>query len=145
MDSTPELAGTSTSTGEGGLEKNIKIPTVKELLKSLSNARHEWKWKSPLQKWCYLYAIGKAAFDLNKLPLFRKDPTKIHWWAYFTFVYAGSDVVIVLYTFYYYLMRGDVYTCLPCTVMFGLTLSVCIFLCIANRLLLTNNCSLNTI
>lgn len=114
----------STPTKDVVLAKNIRIPSMSELLKSIPNARNEWKWKTPLQKWCYLYAIGKASTDINKIPLFTKNPESIHWFGYFTFVYAGFDVFITLYTFYYYLMRGDIYSCLPCTVMFGLTLSV---------------------
>lgn len=50
------------------VSSKFKIPTGRELLKSLNNARGEWAIKTPLQKWCYLYGIGRAAFGIMRVP-----------------------------------------------------------------------------
>lgn len=43
------------------INQNLKIPSTLEMLKSIRTIRSEWKWKSPLEKYCYMIGIGKPA------------------------------------------------------------------------------------
>lgn len=99
------------------LNKNLKIPTVPELFRSIRNIRENWKCKTPLQKWSYLFGIGRAACVVVKVPLFEEDQT-LSLWAYQGFLYFGSYFLLGLYTVYYYHMSGEIAKSLPCTCLF---------------------------
>lgn len=99
------------------LNPKFKIPTALELFKSIPNIRCDWKSKTPLQKWCYMYGIGKAPFDLGRFSLFRtaEEMRNVHWFAYFIFTYLLGAPLLSSYTLYYYVYRGDLKTPLAST------------------------------
>lgn len=94
--------------------KKLVIPTGRELLKSIRNIRADWKMKSPLQKWCYLYGIGRASCTVMILPVFEGDQT-LHWLAYQGIVHGGLFIILAAYTVAYHWIGGQYAKCLPCT------------------------------
>lgn len=98
------------------LNAKFKIPNALELFKSLKNVRSEWKLKTPMQKWCYLYGIGRAAFGLVRVPLLN-DINRVHWFAYFVIGYAVLINILSLHSIYYYMVRGKLELGLPSTCM----------------------------
>lgn len=107
------------------LNSKFKIPNALELLKSLKNVRGEWKSKTPMQKWCYLYGIGKDPFGLLRLPILN-DVNHVHWFGYFIFVNASVVVSLSLYTVLYYAYHGQLKMGLPSTCMAIVLIGVCV-------------------
>lgn len=102
----------------------IESLSMFKLLKSIGTVRHDWKLKNAYQKWCYLFSIGKAALQLDNIPLYEMDQT-LNWYSYFGWVYIGTHVALVVYTVYYYITSGEFSKCLPCTAyLIGPVLSV---------------------
>lgn len=108
------------------LNKKFNVPTTRDLMISLPRIRREWKWMSPIQMWCYLFGIGKFGFGTIKFPIFSKNVKEMHLLSYYCWSYTVTFYLLMLYTFYYYLSRGDSYSCLPCTCMAGVLGAVCI-------------------
>lgn len=106
------------------LSKELKTLSLKELFKSLRSIRYEWKYRTPYQKFCYLYSIGKIAFGLIGIPLFQEDRT-LHWYSYFGYIYFGIYTILAIYTAIFYILRGESSKCLNCTcLLIGPLLSV---------------------
>lgn len=91
------------------------VPTVRELIK-IKKIRAEWESKTPLQKWSYLYAIGRSALNIMGFPIFRDDST-LYWFSYIFFVYLMIDIILVIYTAFYFLSMGDIGSFVPCTAL----------------------------
>lgn len=94
--------------------KKLPIPTVRELLRSVRTIRKDWNEKTPLQKWSYLYGIGRALCVVVQVPLYKDDQT-LSWLAYQGCLYFGIYFILGVYTIYYYWMIGEVARSLPCT------------------------------
>lgn len=97
------------------LNEKFDVPSVREQIKIIFN-KSDWRAKTPYQKWCYLYGIGRTSLNILGFPVFRDDPS-LYWFSYIFFVYMGIDIALVLYTIYYYLIRGDFNGFLPCTAL----------------------------
>ena len=108
------------------LNSTFKIPTPLELLKSIPNAKQNWKLKTPMQKWCYLYSIGKIPYDFVRVFIFKENVHHVHWFNYFLQVYLSVLILLSFYTIYYYQMRGELQASLTATCMANLALAVCI-------------------
>lgn len=104
------------------LNAKFKIPTGREILKGLPSARRKWNSETALENYCYLYGVGKASFDLIRVPLFREDVRTQHWFGLFSIPLISSHVMLVFYTIFYY--NAEFENFLPCTCMAGLGLSV---------------------
>lgn len=98
------------------------IPTSDEM--SIKSARSEWKLKTPLQKWCYLYGIGRAAFGLIRMSLLN-DVHRTHWFGYFTMVYATLLPLLSLYSIIYYAYEGKLQMAFPSTIGGFICIGVC--------------------
>lgn len=109
------------------LNAKFKVLTPHELLNSIPNVRGKWSVKTPMEKWCYLYSIGKAACDLVCIPAFQENVKNIHWFGYFFLVYMTSTVVLTAYTVFYYIYRGEFQMCLPSTCLLAILIGVSIF------------------
>ena len=107
------------------LNVEIKALSPIELLKSVRSIWREWKYKTPYQKWCYLYSFGRISFALADLPLFRNDQ-KLHWYSYFAFAYIGFYGICVIYTAYYFISLGEFMKILPSTCLFIVVTTVSI-------------------
>ena len=94
------------------LNSKFQTPNGSELLKSLKNAKSEWKSKTPMQKWCYFYSLGKIPFAMLRVPLLN-DVNHVHWFGYFVFVYMIVDFFLMIYTIIYYAQRGETQMGLP--------------------------------
>lgn len=105
------------------LNLKFKIPTTRVLFKSLKNARGEWKSKTPMQKWCYFYGIGKTAYSAMCVSLLN-DVNKVHWFGYFTVVYSIAIPLLSLYTICYYAYHGQIEKALPSTCMASIAIGV---------------------
>lgn len=106
------------------LNKRLNIPTFVEMIKSFATIRHEWPLKSPLQKWCYFYGIGRAFFTLNRFSLYEESK-ELHWFTYYPFLYLGVHIALIFYTAYHYIIvRGEFAKFLPCTCMFTIIATV---------------------
>lgn len=103
---------------------SFKVPGIREILRSLPNAKREWNTKNPMEKYCYFYSIGKIPFNWLRIPLFSADLTHVHWFAYFMFTYLISLSSLSVYTIIYYAIRGQLLTGLISTCMAGITLGV---------------------
>lgn len=101
----------------------FNVPGLLELLKSLKNCRVEWKLKTPMQKWCYLYGIGRAGYRLIRIPLMN-DVHNPHWFGYFALFYAALVMVLSLYAVIYYAYIGQIEMGLPSTCLAVLFIGV---------------------
>lgn len=88
------------------INSKFKIPNARELFRSLKNARSEWKRKTPMQKWCYFYGIGRGAFGVLRMPLLN-DIHQVHWFAYFLLAYMTAAVLLSVYSLIYYTRCGS--------------------------------------
>lgn len=95
-------------------KSKLKIPNSRELYKNIKNARNEWNSKTPLQKWCYFYGIGRAAYRFIRMSLMN-DVNNTHWFGYFTMVYVSGFPLLSLYTMCYYTFKGELQMGLPST------------------------------
>lgn len=105
------------------LNEKLPIPSFLDLIRSLPTIRTEWSLKTPLQKWCYFYGIGRMVIKPVQVPVFEEDQT-LSWLSYQMCVYVGSYILLAIYTFYYHLIRGEMVKCLPCTCLLGLVIAV---------------------
>lgn len=105
------------------LNENPKIPSTRELFRSIRTIRGDWKLKTPLQKWCYLYGIGRAALYPPRVPSFEDDDT-ISFRSYQGIIYATIYVLLAFYTLWYHIIRGEFYKALPCTCILSMLLAV---------------------
>lgn len=106
------------------LNAKFKPLTTLELLKSIWNVRGKWKLKNPMEKWIYLYSIGKAASDLVCIPAFQENVESIHWFGYFFFVYTTSTVTLTVYTVFYFVYHEEFQMCLPSTCLLAILIGV---------------------
>lgn len=115
------------------LNEKFEIPSLRDLLE-VRVTKAKWDSKTPLQKWSYLYGIGRVSLKFLGFPVFREDPS-LYWFSYVFFVYMGIDVILELYTAYnYLLLDGSLGPFLPCTALLvgplccvGLENSICQF------------------
>lgn len=107
------------------LNAKFKVLKAWELMKSMPRARREWRLKTPMQKWCYLYSIGKAACDLVCMPAFQENVENIHWFGYFFLVYLTSTVVLTFYTVFHCICHDEFQMCLPSTCLLAILIGVC--------------------
>lgn len=89
------------------LNTNFTSLTAHELIKNIPHARRDWKWKAPMEKWCYLYSFESASADLIRLSVFKDDVTNIHWLSYAILVYMVTFMLSSLYTLSYYGYHGE--------------------------------------
>lgn len=105
------------------VNSKFKIPTALELFKNLKNVQSEWKFKTPLQKWCYLYGIGRAAYTLIRAPIFN-NVNRVHWFGYCAVTYMSVIPMLSLYTVCYYALNGNMRMALPSTCIASLFIGV---------------------
>lgn len=98
------------------LNEKFEVPSLRELLQ-VRIAKAAWDSKTPLQKWGYLYSIGRVSLNFLGFPIFRDDPS-LYWFSYVFFVYMGVDMILVIYTAYRCLyVTFDFGAFLPCTAL----------------------------
>lgn len=95
--------------------RNFVIPSIGELI-NVKKTKAEWDFKTPLEKWCYLYGIGRTGLDILGLPVFR-DTMKYYWYSYVYYSYVIVDLILVIYTAYCYISLGEIEKFLPCTAL----------------------------
>lgn len=105
------------------LNARIQTLSVVEVLKSVRTVRQDWRIKTPYQKWCYYYSIGKAALSTIGIPLYEDDQ-KLFWYSYFPVVYLGLHGILVVFTMYYHIYHGQFMRCLPATAYLGFMFTV---------------------
>lgn len=106
------------------LKLKVKIPDSRELINGIRNARDEWKSKTPLQKWCYFYGIGRASFRFIRMSLMN-DVNNTHWFGYFAMVYVCGFPLLSLYTICYYTYKGQFEMGLSSTCAAFISIAVC--------------------
>lgn len=95
-------------------ENKFEVPTWREILKRIPNARNDWNQKKPLQKFGYLYGIGKMGMDEAGYSTFRTDQTlTAH--SYFAWICGGIHTILMFYTCVSYIRQGMFTKGLPCT------------------------------
>lgn len=104
------------------LNKKLKIPGVRELIQITIN-RKEWHLRTPLQKFSYLYGIGKACTSPTGFTVFQDDQ-KIVWYSYVIGSFFIIYQLFAAYTVFHYVNKGELLQCLPCTCLLGLAISV---------------------
>lgn len=107
------------------LNKKIETLSIVELFKSVRTILQDWKFKTPYQKWCYFYSIGKFAFKLGSVPLYEIDQT-LNWYSYTALGYIGLYTMLVLYTAVFYINSGEFMKFLPSTCFATILLAVSI-------------------
>lgn len=95
------------------LNEQLKIPNFRELIK-ISWNRSEWKSQTPLQKWCYLYGIGRASFTFLGFTTFKEDQT-LSWNVCIPFFCTVVYTILAIYTTFYCIVHGEPSKILPCT------------------------------
>lgn len=82
-----------------------KIPSSLDLYR-ITTGKDDWQSKIPIDKWSYLFGIGKVFGDVSGLVVFNDDQRyrlRASFFYIFTVVYA----LLTIYTFYFHLNRGD--------------------------------------
>lgn len=98
------------------LNKIVKVPTTLEILKTIVS-KGEWKEKSPLQKWSFLYGIGRSCIKVLQFKIYEEDQT-LSWYSHFPVFYSFLYMVFVLNTAIYYISHNKYLMWLPCTCLF---------------------------
>lgn len=112
------------------LNENFYVPWPRELIKMIIN-RDTWKVKTPLEKWSYLYGLGRAIAELLKYTIYSDNQT-LCWFSYFPLFYTFTYIVLMFNTVFYYTYHGEVFKSFPCTcVLVGPILSV--YLLVSNN------------
>lgn len=106
------------------VDSKLNIPTVRELLTSLKNIREEWKLKTPSQKWCIFYGIGRAGFGIASIPLFN-DINYLHWSGLVLLGYLTVVICLSIYTLTFYGLHGHPELGLASTTFAALCIGVC--------------------
>lgn len=106
------------------LNSKFKTLSALELFKSIPNAKYEWKSKTPMQKWCYFYSIGKVPFSIAHLPLFKEDQNDVHWFGCFSLANSTIAVLLSLYTIWYHQVHGEAQISLVSTCLTGIIVGV---------------------
>ena len=106
------------------LNSKFQIPTLFELFRSLKNVQAEWKYKTPMQKWCYFYGIGKGAYGVVRMPNMN-DINHVHWIAYYSCSYSILTVFLMFYSLFYYARDGNLLMGLPSTCIGSILIGVC--------------------
>lgn len=110
------------------LNKKLPILSIRELLHTtISNLtlKHYWKRRTPLQKWSYLYGIGRQALNLTGIRSFREDHS-LSLYSYFGISYLGAYMLLAAYTMVYYIHKGEIVRGLECMCIFGPVVAVCL-------------------
>lgn len=98
------------------LNEKFEVPSLRELLQ-VRKTKAQWDSKTPLQKWGYLYSVGRVSLNILGFPVFRDDPS-LYWFSYIFFVYMGIDIVLVFFTAYKCLLMDNGFAIfLPCTAL----------------------------
>lgn len=103
------------------VNRKFNVPTIPQLFKSLKTYTSDWEKKTPLEKWCYLYAIGRGAFACIASPLMNES---YHWLRYVLVFYTGITPWLAPYTVIYYAYHGEISTGLPSTCLACVCMSV---------------------
>lgn len=77
-----------------------------------------------MEKWCYLYSVGKIPFDFCLKPLYKENQHDRHWFCWFNLVLINTTMVLSLYTLFYHASRGNATIGLQSTCMATLMLGV---------------------
>lgn len=99
------------------LNTKFPVPLFRDYVQSLRNIRNireEWSAKSPLEKWCYIYGIGKISGRMTGLPPFEEE-MRVTWYSYAGYAIFATYTALALYTNVYYWLHGDFLRGLPCT------------------------------
>lgn len=96
------------------LNQKLVIPSIRELIRSTLSFKTNWQLKTPLQKWCYLYGIGRVNLSVLGIPLFN-ECQDLFWYSYVMYTYSGLYMLLAIYTAFYYISNGDPTKVLPCT------------------------------
>lgn len=96
---------------------NFKALSLLELIKSVPNAKQDWRVKSPLGKWCYFYSFGKVPLNLVRLAFIDEHMKKQQLIGYFMFTYFTGAIILSIYSMYDYFQRGDLQSGLVSTCM----------------------------
>lgn len=108
------------------LEQNLRIPKPFELIKLTYGKNHELSSKTPLEKWCYLYGIGRMFMAPIGYTIFEDDQT-LRWYSKTTPIFCITYVLLSVNTAFYYIEQGEFFKFLPCTCLLALIFSVSIF------------------
>lgn len=104
------------------LNQKLEIPSTRELIKITFN-RSQWNSRTPLQKWYYLYGIGRTFLIPTGYKVFEEDQT-LPWYSYFTPAYITVYFLLAIYTSFHYTSQGEFVKFLPCTCLLGIISSV---------------------
>lgn len=107
------------------LNQKINAPPIREVFQL---KRAEWHSKTPYEKWCCLYSIGRVSLDVLGFPVYHEKMV-FRWYTWVFFVYLAIDMLGVLYTGYCYIFSGELSEFLPCTILFAGPL-VCVYTCL---------------
>lgn len=106
------------------LNPEFKIPGFLELIQITIN-RNKWHLRTPFQKWCYLYGIGRVCLIPVGFTLYKEDQT-IQLRSMFLVVCLAAYLLLSVYTTLYYTIHGAFSRGLLCTCLLGVGLSVCV-------------------
>lgn len=104
------------------LNGHMKIPSILELIQITIN-RKQWSSRTPFQKWCYIYGIGKACIKPTGFSVYDND-LSIKFRSYFITLGILGYFLLGLYTVFYYTEKGEFVKCLPSTCLYCIAFSV---------------------
>lgn len=108
------------------LNEKFIIPSARELFR-LSMKRKDWNNLTPLQKWCYLYGIGRAGLEPVGYRAFSDDQI-LQWNSYLIVSFMVFYAIFATYTAVYYTSRGEIVKWLPCTILMIILIAVGFFM-----------------
>lgn len=110
----------------------LNIPSTFEILKTIVS-KGEFDEKSPLQRWSFLYGIGRSCHKVLQFKIYEEDQT-LNLYSYVSAMYSFFYMIFVAYTATYYISRNEYLMWLPCTCLFvGPIFGVLQIMIVSNR------------
>lgn len=91
---------------------------------AITSIKRDWSTYTPKQKWQLLYDLGSRTGYIVGLRFY--GDLKVIPYTYMMLMIVVVYAVFVIYTFYYYSVRGQTKESLPCLSISGLYLTVCV-------------------
>lgn len=98
------------------LNKVLIVPSTIEIVKTIVT-NGEFDSKSPLQRWSFLYGIGRSCLKLLQFKIYEEDQT-LNLFSYVSVMYSFLYLIFVVYTAVYYISHNKYHMWLPSTCLF---------------------------
>lgn len=90
-----------------------KIPTLTEWMRT-TTGKDNWQTKKPVEKWSYLFKLGRMVGDISGILAFADDQ-KFQYLVCIVYFEASILAALTVYTICFHIIRGDLRNAFPAT------------------------------